>query len=135
MIKLIIGKKGSGKTKTLIELVNNALDTSNGSVICIEKGDKLKYDVKYQARLVDTDEYLINDGQSLYGFIAGMLASNHDITDIFIDSAYKICQNSVENLDCFLTQLDKLISTHLINCIMTASVAPEDASETIKKYI
>lgn len=135
MIKLIIGNKGSGKTKTLIDLVNGALTTSNGCVVCIEKGDKLKYDVKYQARLIDTEEYKICDGQSLFGFIAGILASNHDVTDIFVDSAFKICNNDKESFDSFLKQLEILISTHVINCVITASIAAEDASETVKKFI
>ena len=135
MIKLIIGTKGSGKTKTLIELVNAALDTSKGCVVCIEKGDKLKYDVKYQARLIDTEEYQINDAQSLFGFIAGILASNHDVTDIFVDSALKICGNDADSFDKFLGQLETLISTHVINCVITSSIAAEDASETVKKFV
>ena len=135
MIKLIIGKKGAGKTKTLIDLVNEALTTSNGCVVCIEKGDKLKYDVKYQARLVDTEEYHINDGQSLYGFIAGILASNHDVTDIFVDSALKICKNDSESFDAFLVQLEKLISSHVINCVITSSIDQDEASDTVKKFI
>ena len=75
MIKLIIGGKGSGKTKTLIELVNNATAASNGSVVCIEKGDKLTHDITYKARLVDTDAYKICDAASLYGFLARSLVS------------------------------------------------------------
>ena len=93
MIKLFIGAKGSGKTKTLIELVNSAAATSKGSVVCIEKGDKLIHDVTYKARLIDTDDYAIYDAEALYGFISGILASNSDITDIFVDSALKICGN------------------------------------------
>ena len=135
MIKLIIGKKGSGKTKTLIDLVNTALSTSNGSVVCIEKGDKLKYDVKYQARLVDTEEYHVDDAQSLFGFIAGILASNHDVTDIFVDSALKICGNDSVSFDKFLDEIEALISTHVINCVMTSSIDPDEASETVKKFV
>ena len=135
MIKLIIGKKGSGKTKTLIDLVNTALSTSNGSVVCIEKGDKLKYDVKYQARLVDTEEYHVDDAQSLFGFIAGILASNHDVTDIFVDSALKICGNDSASFDKFLDEIEALIATHVINCVMTSSIDPDEASETVKKFV
>ena len=135
MIKLIVGKKGSGKTKTLIDLVNTALNTSNGSVVCIEKGNKLNFEISYQCRLIDTDEYLVTDGQSLYGFIAGILASNHDVTDIFIDSALKICQNDAASFDVFLNELEALLKTNDINCVITSSVAVEEASDTIKKFI
>jgi len=135
MIKLIVGKKGSGKTKTLIDLVNAALGTSNGSVVCIEKGNKLNFEINYKCRLIDTDEYLVTDGQSLYGFIAGILASNHDVTDLFIDSALKICQNDAASFDVFLSELEALLKTNDINCVITSSVAVEEASDTVKKFI
>lgn len=135
MIKLIVGKKGSGKTKTLISLVNTALSTTDGSVVCIEKGNKLNFEINYKCRLIDTDEYLVTDGQSLFGFIAGILASNHDVTDLFVDSALKICQNDSDSFDVFLNELEALIKTHEINCVITSSLAVEDASDTVKKFI
>lgn len=135
MIKLIVGKKGSGKTKTLINLVNEALTNTNGSVVCIEKGDKLKFDINYRCRLIDTEEYLIKDAQALYGFIAGILASNHDVTDIFVDSALKICENNTVNFDAFLDEVGALLSTHEVNLVMTSSIAPEEASATVLKYL
>lgn len=135
MLKLIIGVKGTGKTKTLINMVNEAVEKSNGAVICIEKGDKLRYDVKYQARLIDTDEYFIDDAQSLFGFVAGILASNHDVTDLFIDSALKICKNDNEGFDKFLDEMNSLVGKIDLNVVMTSSIPTESASETVKKYI
>ena len=99
MIKLIVGVKGTGKTKQLIELVSQALNTTNGDVVCIEKGDKLRFDVNYRCRLVDTEAFGVADAASLYGFVAGILASNHDVTDVFIDSALKICQEDTAAFD------------------------------------
>ena len=132
MIKLFIGAKGSGKTKTLIELANNATNASNGSVVCIEKGDKLTHDITYKARLVDTNAYKINDAISLYGFIAGILASNNDITDVFVDSALKICENDTA---AFETMLDKLSAiSENVNIVMTASIAVEECPAGIKAY-
>ncbi len=135
MIKLIIGTKGTGKTKTLIEMVNSALANTKGSVVCIEKGDKLKFDIKYQCRLIDTEAYSVSDAQALYGFIAGILASNHDVTDIFVDSALKICQNDAVSFDYFLKEIDTLLKTYEVNCIMTSSLPIEDASDIMKKYL
>ena len=132
MIKLFIGAKGSGKTKTLIELVNNAVATSKGSVVCIEKGNKLKLDITYKARLIDTDAYGIVDAISLYGFIAGILASNSDITDLFIDSSLKICDNDVVAFEEMLKKLDPI--TKDVNLVMTASIAVEDCPAGIKAY-
>ena len=135
MFKLIIGVKGTGKTKTLISLVNEAVANSNGAVICIEKGEKLRYDVKYQARLINTDEYFVDDAQSLFGFVAGIFASNHDVTDLFIDSALKICQNDLVAFDKFLDEMNALVEKLDINVVMTSSLPVENASETVKKFI
>lgn len=132
MIKLFIGSKGSGKTKTLIELVNNATNSSNGSVVCIEKGDKLTHDITYKARLVDTDAYKITDATSLYGFIAGILASNNDITDLFVDSALKICKNDTDAFEAMLKNLEAI--SNEVNIVMTASIAVEECPEAIKAY-
>lgn len=134
-MKLIIGVKGTGKTKTLIEMVNSTIDSSNGSVICIEKGDKLKFDIKYQCRLIDSDEYFVCDAQSLFGFIAGIFASNHDVTDFFIDSALKICGNDADAFDVFLGEMNKLSEKCGVNIVMTSSIPVEEASETVKKYL
>lgn len=135
MLKLIIGVKGTGKTKTLINMVNEAVDKSRGDVVCIEKGDKLRFDVKYQARLVDTDEYFVTDAQSLYGFVAGILASNHDVTDLFIDSALKICENNTSAFDKFADEINALAEKLGVNVIMTSSIPVDGASETVKKYL
>lgn len=132
MIKLFIGAKGSGKTKTLIELVNNATANSKGSVVCIEKGDKLTHDITYKARLVDTNYYKINDATALFGFVAGILASNNDITDLFIDSALKICGDDTAAFEEMLKKTEA-ISTD-VNIVMTVSIAVEDCPAGIKAY-
>ena len=132
MIKLFIGSKGSGKTKTLIEMVNNAVTESKGNVICIEKGDKLIHDITYKARLIDTDAYAVVDADALYGFIAGILASNSDITDVFVDSALKIIGNDIAAFEVMLKKLEKI--TGDVNLVMTSSIAVEDASEVVKAY-
>ena len=135
MLKLIIGVKGTGKTKTLINMVNSAVETSRGNVVCIEKGVKLRYDVKYRARLINTEEYNVSDAQALYGFLAGILASNHDVTDIFVDSALKICNNDVAQFDVFVAELAELVEKVGVNVVITSSIPSEEASETVKKYL
>ncbi len=135
MLKLIIGVKGTGKTKNLINLVNTASENSHGDVVCIEKGTKLRYDVKYTARLIDTNEYYVTDAQSLYGFIAGILASNHDVTDLFVDSALKICNNDVVAFDAFVEELNTLAAKLNVKVTMTSSIPAEEASDIVKKYL
>ena len=132
MIKLFIGSKGSGKTKTLIEMVNNAVNSSNGNVVCIEKGDKLIHDITYKARLIDTNAYSVSDAEALYGFIAGILASNSDITDIFVDSALKIVGNDTDAFAAMLDKLNKITAD--VNLVMTSSIAVEECPAGIKAY-
>ena len=133
MIKLLIGSKGSGKTKTLIELVNNATAASKGNVVCIEKGDTLKHDITYKARLIDAEYYSVSGADALYGFIAGILASNTDITDLFVDSTLKICGGDVLAYAGAVNKLDKITSD--VNIVMTVSIAPEDLPEALKAYV
>ena len=91
MVTLLIGKKGTGKTKKLISLANEAVAASTGNVVVIEKGSKLTYDVTHKARLIDTEQYLISGYDMLFGFISGICAGNYDVTDILVDSTFKIC--------------------------------------------
>ena len=135
MLELIIGVKGTGKTKQLIELVNAALATSDGNVVCLEKGDKLRFDLSYRCRLIDTEHYGVDSADTLYGMVAGILASNHDVTDLFIDSALKICKDDAEGFDMFLNELDALNCKYNVNIVITSSIAVADASATVAKYV
>jgi len=135
MLKLMIGVKGTGKTKTLISLVNEAVEKTHGDVVCIEKGVKLRFDVKYQARLIDVTEYFVSDAQSLFGFVAGILASNHDVTDLFIDSALKICNEDMAAFEKFLDEIAAVAEKLNVNVMITASMPADAASEAVKKYL
>ena len=135
MLKLIVGLKGSGKTKTIVEMANAKLAETNGAVVFIEKGTKLIHEVKHQAKLLDTDEYLINDAAKLYGFVAGNYGSNFDVSDIFIDSALKICGNDIAEFSAFLDNVVAFTATHPVNFVITASLALEDLPEKFKQYL
>ena len=135
MIKLMIGVKGVGKTKTLINMINETLETSNGCVVCLEKGIKLRYDVNYRCRLINVDEYYLYGASQLYGFIAGILSGNHDVTDLFIDSALKIANNDMNGFEAFLKEVDELSNKLNVNVVMTSSIPTEEASDIVKKYI
>ena len=90
MVSLITGRKGSGKTKRLIEQVNKAVEASNGNVVCVEKERLLTYDINYRARLIETDFYKVSGYKAFYGFLSGICAGDHDITDILIDATLRI---------------------------------------------
>ena len=108
MITLILGKKGSGKTKKLMDLCNVAVEQSKGNVVFIEKDNTLTYDLSHKARLVAAEDYAIKCYGCFYGFIAGMCAGNYDITDIFVDSTLKIGGDDLEKLADFAEKLAKL---------------------------
>lgn len=135
MLKLIIGIKGTGKTKTLISMVNEAVDASKGDVVCVEKGTKLRFDVKYQARLINVDDYFVDDAHSLFGLIAGILASNHDVTELFVDSALKICNNNVAEFEELVTKVSKLAENACTRILFTVSMPLDEASETLRQFI
>lgn len=131
---MLVGLKGSGKTKTLIDEVKKASEASSGSVVCVEYGRNLSYNIGYDVRLVDAKEYAVKDAITLYGFVCGLLASNHDVTDLFIDSALKICGDDVPAYAEFLEKLDAILGED-VNCMITASVEEDQLPESAKKYI
>ena len=135
MLKLIVGVKGTGKTKTLINLVNGALEVTKGDVVCIEKGSKLRYDIKPAARLVNADEYMISDGQSLYGFIAGIIASNHDVTDLFVDGTLKICGGDLSVFEKLAQELACLVGRADINLTLSVSIPEEEIPASVKALL
>ena len=135
MIRLIVGNKGSGKTKTLIAMTNEAVAASSGNVVCLEKGLKLTYDISHKARLVDTDEYGVEGFDALYGFIAGLMAGNYDITHIFMDATLKIGGRDMDKLALFLDKLAASIGSREVNVVMTISADKEELPVSIRGYI
>lgn len=135
MIKIFAGLKGSGKTKNLIELVNAAQEKTSGCVVCIEKGSKLIHEINNKTRLVDISEYKVETAEQLYGFVCGALSANFDITDLFIDSALKICKNDVNGFKEFAQRVTPLLESQNVNFTMTASIEVENIPEELKAYL
>lgn len=129
MVTLLIGRKGSGKTKKLIALANEAVTKSTGNVVVIEKGAKLTYDVTHKARLIDTDQYQIAGYDVLFGFISGICAGNYDVTDIFVDSTFKICSDNKDDLKVFVSKLKVLADNSETNVTLLISADKEELPE------
>ncbi len=134
MVYLILGKKGSGKTKKLIDLVNNAVEKSNGNVVCIEKERLLTYDVNYRARLVETDHYKVSGYDAFYGFISGILAGDHDITDVLVDATLRIGGRDYEELSAFLEKVSELSKIAEQDITFTVSADEEELPAKIFTY-
>ena len=134
MLKLIIGKKGSGKTKKLIDAVTAAADASNGSVVCVEKSSTLTLNITHRVRFVDADHYGISGYDQFYGFIAGMCASNYDITHIGVDAILRIANRDYDELAAFLEKLNELSKDAGTEFIITVSAEKEELPESIFKF-
>jgi len=135
MVKVIMGLKGSGKTKQIIDLVNAAASSENGNVVAIERSPKLTFDVHYKIRLVDSESYGISSYEAMRGFISGLYAGNYDITHVFIDSLCKIIPGDCDlETESFLDWLDAFSEKNGIKFTVTITADETVASEGIKKY-
>ena len=132
MIKQIVGPKGAGKTKTMIDMINAAVKTTEGNIVVIEKSMKLTTDINHAARLLDVDEYGIQGADMLYGFVAGVLAGNYDITELFLDGLLKIVDHDMDAAAALLARLDAI--TKDVEVIVTVSSAEDALPDSIKKY-
>ena len=135
MIKVIMGLKGSGKTKQMIDSINETLAHAAGDVVCIEYGKKLTYDVNYRVRLVDSEEYGICNSDMLKGFLSGLHAGNFDITHVYIDNLYKTIGSDRAAGEEFVAWCAAFAEANKMNITMTISDDPALASEELKKYL
>ena len=135
MIHVIMGLKGSGKTKKLIDSINETLAHANGDVVCIEYGKKLTYDINYRVRLVDSKEYGINSLEMLKGFLSGLHAGNFDITNVYIDNLYKTIGTDRALGEAFVLWCAEFAQVNNMNITITVSDDPAEASEAIKQYL
>ena len=135
MIQIIMGLKGSGKTKKLIDSINQAVASAQGDVVCIEYGKKLTYDVSHKARLVDSKEYGINNLDMLKGFLSGLHAGNFDITNVYIDNLYKTIGSDRAAGEAFILWCAQFAEANNMNITISVSDDPEGASEEIKKFL
>ena len=136
MVKIIMGLKGSGKTKELVGLVCKAVSEGEGDVIVIEKERKLTYDIPYQARLIDAGSYDIGTYEFFKGFISGIHAGNYDITHFFIDNFYKLVNDREEaNVVAFILWLADYAEREKIEFVISMSSDREKCPEELKQYL
>lgn len=136
MVKIIMGLKGSGKTKKLVELVREAVAKEDGDVVCIEKERKLTYDIPYQARLIDAGAYDIGSYEFFKGLICGLHSGNYDISHVFIDNFYKMVDDrSEDNFASFTEWLDKFSASENIEFVISVSADPASYGESVKKHL
>ena len=135
MIHVIMGLKGSGKTKKMIDAINGAVAQAHGDVVCIEYGRKLTYDLSYKVRLVDSKEYGISSSEMLKGFLSGLHAGNFDITNVFIDNLYKTIGTDLAAAEDFVAWCAKFAADNSMDITITISEDPAKASDGMKQYL
>ena len=135
MIHVIMGLKGSGKTKKMIDSIHQSVESATGDVVCIEYGKKLTYDVNYRVRLVDSKEYGISNLDMLKGFLSGLHAGNFDITHVYIDNLYKTIGTSRADGEAFVIWCAEFAKSNNMEITVTISDDPAEASEAMKQYL
>ncbi len=136
MVSILMGLKGTGKTKRLVDMVRAAVKEETGDVVCIEKERKLTYDIPYQARLIDAGTYDIGSYEFLKGLICGVHAGNYDITHFFVDNFYKLVNDKdPDALVSFIAWLERFSETEHISFVLSVTSDPANAPEVLKKYI
>ena len=135
MIHVIMGLKGSGKTKRLVSAIKEAAQSAHGDVVCIEFGKQLTYDLPHKVRLVDSKEYGIDNVDKLKGLLCGLHAGNYDITNVYIDNLYKTIGTDRANGEEFLLWCAKFAEANLMEITVTVSDDPAQASEEITAFL
>ena len=135
MIQVIMGLKGSGKTKKLIDAINTAVQSAQGDVVCIEYGKQLTYDVNYRVRLVNSKEYDINNIDKLKGLLSGLHAGNFDITNVYIDNLYKTIGADRALGEEFILWCAEFAQANNMNITITVSDDAAGASDAVKAYL
>jgi len=135
MVRLIMGLKGSGKTKKLLELVHDAVDSEHGDIVFIERSAKLTYDIPHKVRLIDASQYDFNGYDFLKGYISGLYSANYDITHIFIDSVLQIIGKNIDKeAEDFFEWCEVFGIKEHVKFTMTISIDINKATERISKY-
>ena len=135
MIKVIIGKKGSGKTKHMIDEVNTTVKEEPGCLVFLSKGNRLMYDLAHNVRYMNTQEFSIENYDEFYGFICGIISNNFDTSHIFIDSIWKIVESEEHGFEVFLKQLEDIGEKFNIHFSISISADKNDAPEYLKPYL
>ena len=134
MVELIVGKKGKGKTKVLLDKVNGAVKDANGSIVYLDKSTKHMYELNNKVRLIDVSGFPVKNADEFVGFICGILSQDHDLEQIYLDS-FLTTACIKDNLDYAVEKLDALSEKFGVSFVISASVDKENMPESVQKYV
>ena len=135
MIKIIAGNKGSGKTKRLIDMTNETAKTTSGNVVFLDKDNSYMYEIDRAVRFVNVNDYRVQSAEMFLGFLGGMLASNYDISVIFIDAFLKLIGINIADADWFFASLEQYGQKHDVTFVLSVSADPETLPDFAKAYV
>ena len=136
MVRLIMGTAGAGKTKQLIKLIHASVEAEKGSVVCIEPGADMTYDISHSVRLVNAGEYDLNSFECLRGFVSGLYAGNYDISHVYVDDLCKITRNNdVNEIEKFLNWLERFSYKNMVKFTVTVSADADTATDGMRHYL
>ena len=135
MIRIIYGKKGSGKTKKIIDAANEAVKVSTGELVFIDDDNRYMYDLRHEIRFVNATEYDVSSPDTFMGFICGILAGNYDMKQLFIDGFLRLVKSDMADLEAFFVKLEDIPHRHGVDVVISASAKDDEVPEFLKKYI
>ena len=135
MISVIYGKKGTGKTKKILDLANEAVKVSTGELVFIDDDNSYMYDLRHEIRFVNATEYDVADPDTFMGFLCGILAGNYDMKQLFIDGFLRIVKTDMAELEAFFAKLEDIAHRHGVDVVIAASAKDDEVPEFLKKYL
>lgn len=135
MVQLIVGNKGKGKTKFLLEKVNNDVKEAVGSVVYLDKSPKHMYELNNKVRLIDVSDYMIENTDGFLGFVSGIISQDHDLQQMYFDSFLKIAKAEAKDMASVVEKLEKISSKFGVDFVVSVSADEEDLPEAVKSNI
>lgn len=135
MVKLILGAKGAGKTKWLINGANDDIKSGNGNITFLDVEDEHIFSLDTNVRLINLSDYSINTIEKFYGYLLGMLSMDFDLEKIYIDSVYKIIDIKKEDLKCLVKNLEEISEKHDVDKLINVDYLAEDVDSDLRSYV
>ena len=134
MIQIIHGKKGSGKTKKILDMAVQTVKTATGDIVFVDDDTRYMYDLPHEIRFVNAGEYGVNSPDMCLGFLSGMLTQNFDISVVFVDAFMKLVKVPAEELKSFFDRLKVISEAHHVDFVISASVDDAVAPDFLREY-
>lgn len=135
MVQLIVGNKGEGKTKQLLDKVNGAIKTAEGNIVYLDKSSKHMFELNNKVRLIDVSSYPIKNSDEFIGFICGVISQDHDLQEMYLDSFLKIAKLEGKDVTDTLTQLSEIAAAFNVNFVISISLESDQIPEAFQKDI